>query len=408
MLDHLRIAIPVLPHFYVESDSHNGKHYSFAGDLLDFNLPLGARSVQRDDFGEVQSDYLYHCYETLGTDYTGMAFKFFDETQNIKPHVELKASPLKLLQGHNVYGFDDIDLGAAEMLGLLAESYPDLYSILDIGNAEVMHLDSTFFTRLPHQNMIQPTLDYLENVQFRHYKAKKVKYDNYITFANENARYVLPKIYGKFEELKGQLSKYQRRADKGCPQAKRLVVAMHDVLSFSNACLRFEARTCKRFLQMHDIPNNLWDLINYQRANPTLLTDLWHQVFDPILNTLKGNTMTYANNDELYDQLVEKLKYITPKGNVSLTKANNAIKLYESIEKHGFKKTQDRYKKSTFYRDLGYLLDAGISRAHLQNLHTDKTSNVIPFVRLVEIKFDQQLPDDYVKPTSKYMQQIAA
>lgn len=55
-----------------------------------------------------------------------------------------------------------------------------------------------------------------------------------------------------------------------------------------------------------------------------------------------------------------------------------------------------------FNKQVKSLVDAGISRASLQNLHTDKRGKVIPFVQLVEINFDQQLPPNYVTPTSKY------
>ncbi|MFX5772748.1 replication protein, partial [Acinetobacter baumannii] len=43
-----------------------------------------------------------------------------------------------------------------------------------------------------------------------------------------------------------------------------------------------------------------------------------------------------------------------------------------------------------------------IDRGHLQNLHKNKNGKVIPFTRLIEIKFEQQLPPDYQIPVSKY------
>ena len=93
-----------------------------------------------------------------------MAVKFYTNTMNTPPYVEIKASPLKLLQGHNVYGFESIELGSDHMLGMLLEAFPQLAPILDLPNTEVLHLDTTYLFRLPHQNMVQPTLDYMANL----------------------------------------------------------------------------------------------------------------------------------------------------------------------------------------------------------------------------------------------------
>jgi II/X family phage/plasmid replication protein len=47
-----------------------------------------------------------------------MAMKvFFDSSY--PPYVQIKASPAKLLQGHNVFGSDNLESGAMEMIGFL-------------------------------------------------------------------------------------------------------------------------------------------------------------------------------------------------------------------------------------------------------------------------------------------------
>lgn len=147
MLDHLRLRIPVLP-IYTKTYG-DGKFY-FEGDLLDLGLMLNGRSVSRRDDGSVRVGDLYAPYDTLGTDYSDMAVKFYHEAMNCLPNLEVKTSPIKLMQGHNVFGFDDIDLGAGHMLGLVCEAYPSLLPYLDFKNVEVLHLDATYFARLPH------------------------------------------------------------------------------------------------------------------------------------------------------------------------------------------------------------------------------------------------------------------
>lgn len=398
MLDHLRLAVPVFPTY----SKQLGDSFYFNGDMLDLDLPCATRYVTKDDEGNITTGDIYSPYESLPSSYTDMAFKFYNIGRNCLPYVEIKASPLKLLQGHNVYGFDDIGLGAIEMLGLLAEAYPKLCGILDFSKIEVLHLDATFFTRLPHQNMVQPVLDYLANIQAGHRKAKQVKYRNYVTWSDDS-RYINCKAYGKFLEVQDQLGKVQKKADKGCIRSKNLVCAMHDVLAFSNACLRFEARICKTYLTKYNYPSNLWELIKYQRQKPDLLQSLWHVAFDPILNTLKGADMTLKNDFEVENLLIEKLSTLTPSGKVSNTKAYNAMAFYRTLRDIGWFETKKRMSNTAFHRQVKALVDAGISRASLQNLHTEKKGKVIPFVQLVEIKFDQQLPHDYVMPRTKYL-----
>ncbi|MGR2988999.1 phage/plasmid replication protein, II/X family, partial [Vibrio vulnificus] len=70
---------------------------------------------------------LRHPYQSLPTSFTGMAFKIFQGTALRDACVELKASPAKILQGHNVYGSTSIVSGAYEMLMALYHAYPDFY-----------------------------------------------------------------------------------------------------------------------------------------------------------------------------------------------------------------------------------------------------------------------------------------
>lgn len=399
MLDHLRLAIPTFSTYAKEL----GNTQYFNGDLLDLGLPCATRHVSRDDDGNILTGDLYVPFESLPSSYTDMAFKFYTSGVNRLPYVEIKASPLKLLQGHNVYGFEDIELGALEMLGLFTEAYPKLCSILDFDNIDVLHLDTTYFTRLPHQHMVQPVLDYLANCQSGHRKSSGVKYANYISWM-ENSDYLNLKAYGKHIELIEQYKKVERRADKGCNRAKLLKKAMADVLDFSAGCVRFEARIRKTYLTKNGYPTNLYQLIDYQRKHPSLLQDLWHICFDPLLETLKGANMTIKNDYQLEEMLKSKLQTITPTGRISYSRAYGAMSLYRAIRDKGFNVVKDdpAMPKTTFYKHLKALNQAGISRGYLQNLHTDDTHNIVPFVRMIEIKFDQQLPDDYVKPVSRY------
>lgn len=397
MLDFLRLAIPIIP-THVRSLENN--HW-FTGDIRDYGIPAATRHVGKLDDGTTTTGELYHPFESLPSDYTDMAMKFYTHTINRTPYVEIKASPLKLLQGHNVYGFESIELGSDHMLGMLLEAFPQLAPILDLPNTEVLHLDTTYIFRLPHQNMVQPTLDYMANLASGHRKAREVKYDNYITWGNDSAS-VRPKAYGKFEEVKSQLNKIQKKADKGCMRSKSLVIAMNGALQFANAVLRLEARICKTYLTKNGYPSNLFQLIKLQHEQPELLLRLWHVAFDPILKTMEGEYMNFASDDELEALLKSKLVTYTKKGNPSYTKAYNAFDFYRSLRIDGYKKVKSRHLESRFYKRERELISCGISRSHLQNLHKKPNGKVIPFVRLFELKMADQLPPDYVQPVSQY------
>lgn len=397
MLDFLRLAIPINLAYVRSFDNH----HQFNGDIRDYGVPAATRHVSKTDDGQTITGELYHPYEALPSDYTDMAVKFYTNTMNTVPYVELKASPLKLLQGHNVYGFESIELGSFHMLGMLLEAFPQLAPILDVEKTEVLCLDTTYLFRLPHQNMVQPVLDYMANLASGHRKARQVKYDNYITWGNDAAS-VRPKAYGKFEEVKSQLNKVQKKAEKGCMRSKSLVIAMHDVLPFANAVLRLEGRITKTYLTKNGYPSNLYELIKLQNEQPELLLRLWHVAFDPILDTMKGKYMNFANDDELLQVLMTNLVTYTKKGNPSYVKAYNTLDFYRSLRVDGWKKVKARHAESRFYKFIAYLTDCGISKSHLQNLAKNPNGKVIPFVRMFELKMCDQQPSDYQIPVSQY------
>lgn len=397
MLDFLRLAIPINPAFVRSFDNH----HTFNGDIRDFGIPAATRHVSKTDDGQTITGDLYHPYEALPSDYTDMAVKFYTNTMNTVPYVELKASPLKLLQGHNVFGFESIELGAFHMLGMFFEAFPKLSAILDVDKTEVLCVDTTYLFRLPHQNMVQPVLDYMANLASGHRKARQIKYENYITWGNDGAS-VRPKAYGKFEEVKSQLNKIQKQADKGCMRSKSLVMAMNDALPFANAVLRLEARICKTYLTKNGYPSNLFQLIKLQQEQPELLLRLWHVAFDPILDTMKGKYMNFSSDGEILDLLKSKLVTYTKTNKPSYTKAQNAFKFYSLMRQVGLEATKKLYSEAQFYKCLNSLLDCGVSKSHLQNLNKNPNGKVIPFVRMFELKMCDQHPSDYQIPVSQY------
>ena len=145
---------------------------------------------------------------------------------------------------------------------------------------------------------------------------------------------------------------------------------------------------------------------------PDLLQKLWGIAFNPIFKALEGENMVLSDDDKVLDLLKSKLSTVTKKGNVSYTKANNAYQFYKTLKSDGFEKVKSSLcdnpsGRRLFYANVKQLIDCGISKAHLQNLHIEQ-NKVIPFVRLVSINFDEQTPPNYVVPISKYQLPLAA
>ena len=96
----------------------------FKPKLESFGLPLVA-SIDR--FGAIYDTR--HAWESIPSSYEGMAFKIFDFSfeDDETFFVELKASPAKLMQGHNVFGSSDIELCTWFMLDLFYKTYPKVF-----------------------------------------------------------------------------------------------------------------------------------------------------------------------------------------------------------------------------------------------------------------------------------------
>ena len=256
---------------------------------------------------------------------------------------------------------------------------------------------------------MQPVLDFLSNISVGHRKAKSVRYANYVAWGKDTkdgkgSRRLRAKAYGKYDEVIAQMNDIQAKADKGCQRSKRLICAMHDALQFANGTVRFEARIAKKYMVDNGIPTNLWELIRFQKQNPNLLADLWRVVFDPILNTLKGKKMQFSDDEQILQHFRNTLFTQLANGSIRYTKANNAYAFYCLIREQGYKQVKSNFPKATFNRMVKTILDTGVcTKAELQNLNQDNKGRVIPFIQFVEIKFDEQLPPNYVKPTSKYL-----
>lgn len=406
MLDKIVMHIPVDASL-VDIDSE-GRHCIFGFDLLDLDLlKVGSWDVYKDEDGEVQHRILNHGWERLPTSHTPMAFKFFHEGRTY-PYVELKASPAKILQGHNVYGSDWIEQGALEMLGYLAESHPKLYGMLAISETEVLQLDITYSARLKDDNQVVQALDFLRNVSSRHIRKSEseVVHKNTHYYGSKRSKRFARKVYGKSCEFQHQLQEQIKLAKANDKCAQRVVKVMSDpaLQEWTKGLLRFETGCKKYVLKELGLPTNLFQLIRYQRENPNFLRDLWVKANDELFKALEGHAMKSTDHESVYQNLCNKFSHVTPSGRLSITKARNLFNFYCALEMHGVETMKRQYGKSQFFSQMASLIEAGYSKAFLQNLHIESKNNVIPFIKLVEINFENQVPPNFIEPISTFNQ----
>ncbi|ATP87135.1 MULTISPECIES: phage/plasmid replication protein, II/X family [Acinetobacter calcoaceticus/baumannii complex] len=406
MLDHICINAPFESSFF--SVDSEGRYFFVDVDLHSIEIPLASRSVHKNDDGSISAAALFHPYESVPTHYTGMAMKVFFDT-SYEPYVQIKASPAKLLQGHNVFGSDNIEQGAMEMIGFLHEAYPVLARMLDWPRAWVSHIDVTYSARLKDQSTAKKVLDFLSNVSNGQTRLSNKRFDSSVYWGGQTSRLVNHKCYMKHDEFIAQFEEYKMLAKKNDKSAQRVVDVMsnQDLINWTVGLLRFESRLKKRWLERNGIPTNLFDLIKFQRSNPNLLQTLWNKATHSIFEALRGQTMKLTDDTSVLEAIERSEVVMTKSGKVSQTKVRNLFAMFCLIREKGFDEIKNNYGKSQFYNLISQLCECGFSKAYLQNLHDEKASNIIPFVKLVEIDFNQQLPDWYEEPVSQFNYQIA-
>lgn len=406
MIDHICMNIPFESSFYsVDAD---GQYFFIDVDPHSLEIPLASRSVHKDDDGQISASALFHPFESVPTHWTGMAMKvFFDSAY--EPYVQIKASPAKLLQGHNVFGSDNIEQGAMEMLGYLDIAYPLLSRMLDVPRAWVSHIDVTYSARLKDQDTAKKVLQFLSNVSNGQTRLSNKRYDSTVYWGGQTSRLVNHKCYLKYDEFIAQFEEQKQLAKFNNKSAMRVVEVMSDIrlINWTVGLARFESRLKKRWLERNGIPTNLFELINFQRQQPNLLQTLWTKATSSIFDALRGQSMKITDDSSVYRAIETSEIVLTKSGKVSQVKVRNLFSAYCLIREKGITEIEQKYSKTSFYRIIQDLIACGFSKAFLQNLHDDKSKNIIPFMKLVEIDFNQQLPDWYEEPQSQFNYKIA-
>ena len=420
MIDFLKLSIPFKnEHILVCKD---GETSFLKENLIEISRKVGLKlrsgNVTFQIDGDLEVSELSHPYESIPSHFASLAMKVFNGSELLKtpPYVELKASPAKLLQGHNVFGSTNIETCAFAMLQPLIYSLPQLYEMLDIENVMVDWIDTTYSAHIVSETVQKQVIAFMQNV--RAGQTRKTQYNReYDTTAewNSGSEHRTLKVYLKGAEVQKRLSELQAELRKA-PNKQNIinqinVLSNPELIEFSKKCVRFEARLKQRYLDKKQIPRNLFELIKYQRNyekdGKNLIKDLWQDAFRDIISAICEANMNVYNRDNIQKLLKKHYYSVTPKGNISYAKADRLFSFYKNLLNYGYVETQTEMDRKTFWRHEKDLLAVGLTKAQLQNLKAHEHHNIIPLMKLVEIDFSCQRPDWYVEPTIDQLMKAA-
>ncbi len=419
MIDKLKISIPFKTEFtHTTHQEKSGEAVSYV-DIKECSLRgicLEAKTIFfTGDIGAAQYEVadLRHPFESLPTHFTGMAFKIYQGTKYRSPCIELKASPAKIIQGHNVYGSTSIELGATEMIMAFYNNYPDVFEMLNIPASTLDAIDATYSAKVKTELQAKQVINQLKNISNKQMRTAVRNEHETTVYFSRGSRHCDRKAYLKGPEFSHQLANLRKLQKQGDSSYDRVIDVISDpkLINFARNLVRFEAGAHRRYLDVMEIPKNLFEAIKYQKAyevgGKSLIQDIWLKAFTPLLEALKGQRMNIFNDEEVHEKLKQAYFRITPKGNISYAKSDKVFRFYRSLVSDGYQAVYRSFtSRATFSRQLNDLLSVGFSKAQLQNLQGNGVDNIIPLLQVIEIDFSHQRPESYVEPTAGYISQL--
>ena len=419
MIDLLRLQIPInenfwLPHYDKETGKLSGGFFNPA-TAMDYGFSLVGSISNNDNAQEVND--LRCPFESLPSHNSSLAFKIYKGERNYFPHLELKASPAKLLQGHNVYGSDDLKLCADALLMCFVMAYPKATVLFDFRPEviNVKQIDCTYSARLKNESQIKQSLLHLGNISNGHIRPATNQYDTTVMY-NPSSDHIVRKIYAKSPELARQVEKLRKKSKK-CATAKRQLKLIEEsgCETYAKNLLRFEASIKDRKLKTFGFKTDLTSMIaldQQHKTDTTFTYKLWWDSFKPLFDTFEGFNMNIHDDEKIQDQLNELFKKPlkpcskTGESRFSYAKPSRLFNFYRLIKTTGYNEVKRTTDRMTFWRNISDLSEV-VSKSQLMNFNTQE-SNVVPLVQIINVDFNHQLPDNWSEPKPMYEQLMRA
>lgn len=409
MIDLLRIAIPFHKDFVVGGLDYEGR----ATGLIDLRetalrgAKLESGNVIFND-GQFDCESLRHPFESLPSSWSTLSFKIFAGGANYWPHIELKASPAKLLTGHNVYGSVDVRLCVEPLITSFNMAMPRLAEMLDFYSAELCQIDCTFSAHLESENAVRATIAALRNVSAGQTRASYSAHETTVYWGKGSRRKRL-KAYMKHSEVQGQiddLTRLNKMNPKDYIVRQLEALQSKDVQEFSKTALRFEASLFPKRLKQLGFPTRIGDFVEHceqmnKRHCP--IQYLWSLCWQDIFQTFEGQHVNLYNDDQIRDALRQKYSTVTASGALSHAKSDRLFRFVRSLRSEGYDEVKSTTPHNTFYRNIREVTQV-IPKAQLINLQAQAANNVIPLVRVINVDFAKQLPVNWREPQPLHKQ----
>lgn len=404
MYDKADLRIPFhSDHVQEISEGRDGQPRGFV-PIEKYDFPAES-TVAFVDGQRVYTDLRARKWGTVSSSISTLAVGFFPEGNGFYPwpHVSIKASPSKILQGHNVFGTENIRPGILQMLANLEQGFPKISAHLDVANAEIRYIDSTYSALVESEYKRNQIIKLIESI-FPN-KDDITRYTGYLQ-ANKHSDYHRQKVYYKGQELQADTEQAQLKG-----QGERVrILKDQRLIDFANGRLRFEATTGHRAFERLGIPTLLPEFLKFhdwfERVHKFPLSrHLWDVAFKKTFAQVEGHTMKNVDDDHIKLKIDARYIRIKDNGKICKRKANAIFRTFRDIKSEGYDQLA-KERNSTFFFNVKALESIGLSRAFLKSLDPKKpNANVVPLVQLIKVDFSKQRPDWYTEPTEGYNDQ---
>lgn len=325
-------------------------------------------------------------WESLPTSHGGLAMKAYPEGNGFCnwPYLEIKCSPAKLTQGHNVYGFDDLATAAKNMFWVLHSFYPSMFGglvqaddfvgpplpgFLNFDDTRVSEIDITYAVAVPSEIKRMAFIKAMHTLSKGQTKARGDSFETTAYFGAKKSKLKKIKVYLKGPEV---INENKERKKKG------QTLIPDEIVATAKNLVRIEATLKKEWLERRGFPVNLHRLLSYLKGTSK---DWYRNTFTDatkdLWNALEGQEITVMSDDKIY-KAIDRVH-----GDVR-GKTARVFGFYQAIRAVGLETLKGQYNERTFRRMVTDLRICGFSDASLCSLHNGY-GNVIQIAQVVNL-----------------------
>jgi II/X family phage/plasmid replication protein len=313
--------------------------------------------------------------------------------------IEIKASPAKLMQGHNIYGSVDFCDCALRLIVLLCKTYPFLASKLDFSTWHLAQIDITQSSRAKNDKEAKRFINALGKVSSGQTKSQ-TGYDGTAYFGKKNSRLRKIKVYAKHPEVLATIKKNEKKKD--------VFEYSEQLLDFSKGLIRWEVSLYHRYFQRMGISCDLSEIIQNNTFSSEKLRHFWGLGTADLFKSLKGQEMKVVDDNAVLNTLRAQFSKTSEKtGKVSTVFPDSVFRTYLNFRRDGWQNVKDLMSKNTFHVHVRTLCESGLSRAALQNMNgLDDGSKMVSFADFMDVDFNAQHPDWFVPEPLTYTREM--